>query len=114
MKTKLTTIQIKVILAVTFGNILEWFEIYSYAYLASIISKVFFDFGSYLYNLIATFMVFGIGFLTRPVGGILFGRIGDLLGRKKAFILSIVVMIIPTFLMGCLPTYLSLSNKASR
>jgi MHS family proline/betaine transporter-like MFS transporter len=97
--------QKRVILAVTFGNILEWFEIYSYAYLAPIIAKAFFNFESELSNLFSAFIIFGSGFITRPFGAVLFGRIGDLLGRKKAFILSIVVMTVPTFLMGCLPTY---------
>ncbi|MCI0382220.1 MAG: MFS transporter [Chlamydiae bacterium] len=97
--------QIHVILAVTFGNILEWFEIYSYAYLVPILALVFFNFESSLANWTSAFIVFGSGFLTRPIGAIIFGRIGDLIGRKRAFILSIIIMTVPTFLMGCLPTY---------
>jgi MHS family proline/betaine transporter-like MFS transporter len=101
----LTKGQFRVISVVTFGNILEWFEIYLYAYWAPIISTLFFNFDNYLPNLISTFIVFGAGFLARPFGAILFGRLGDLIGRKQSFTLSITVMTIPTFLMGLLPTY---------
>lgn len=97
--------QTSIILTISFGNILEWFEIYSYAYLAPILARVFFNFETPLLNLLSSFAIFGSGFLTRPFGAIIFGRLGDLLGRKRAFILSITVMTIPTFLMGCLPTY---------
>jgi MFS transporter, MHS family, proline/betaine transporter len=97
--------QSRVILTVTFGNILEWFEIYSYAYLAPVFAKLFFNFESSLFNLFSAFLVFGSGFLARPFGAILFGRFGDLIGRKKAYVWSITIMTIPTFLMGCLPTY---------
>jgi Major Facilitator Superfamily. len=102
---RLSKHQAHVILAVTFGNILEWFEIYSYAYLAPVLSRLFFNFDSSLSNLISAFIIFGSGFLTRPFGAVIFGRLGDLIGRKKAFIGSILTMTIPTFLMGCLPTY---------
>lgn len=97
--------QRRVILAVTFGNILEWFEIYLYAYWSPILSRVFFDFHSQLLNMFGAFLIFGTGFLARPFGAILFGRIGDLIGRKKSYLLSIILMTIPTFLIGCLPTY---------
>jgi len=94
-----------VILAVTLGNILEWYEIYLYIYWAPILSNLFFDTGAEATNLINTFVIFAIGFLARPIGGLFFGRLGDRIGRKKAFILSIITMTGPTFLMGCLPTY---------
>jgi len=104
-KLTLSKEQIHVISAVTFGNILEWFEVYSFAYLAPTLSQKFFHFQSSLSNLIFAFLVFGLGFITRPIGGIIFGRIGDLIGRKKAFVWSIIILTIPTFLMGLLPTY---------
>lgn len=97
--------QIHVIAAVTFGNVLEWFEVYLFAYLAPVLSQVFFGYNGTLSNLEFAFIVFGLGFVTRPLGGILFGRVGDLLGRKKAFFWSIVILTVPTFLMGALPTY---------
>ena len=107
IKHKLTKEQFHVIGVVTFGNILEWYEIYSFVYLAPILARLFFHFDSETSNLFSAFLLFGTGFISRPFGGIIFGRIGDLLGRKKAFIGSIIIMTIPTFLMGCLPTYAS-------
>jgi MHS family proline/betaine transporter-like MFS transporter len=97
--------QKRVILAVTFGNILEWFEIYLYAYWAPLLSRVFFDFDSDLANMISVFIIFGAGFLARPFGAIFFGRLGDIIGRRRSFILSITLLTIPTFLIGFLPTY---------
>jgi MHS family proline/betaine transporter-like MFS transporter len=97
--------QSQIVLAVTFGNILEWFEIYLFVYWAPTLSGVFFDFDSALLNLTSIFLIFGIGFIARPLGAIFFGHLGDMIGRKKSFLLSITVMTIPTFLMGFLPTY---------
>jgi MHS family proline/betaine transporter-like MFS transporter len=94
-----------VILAVTIGSILEWYEIYLYIFWSPILSSLFFSYSSETLNLIGAFLVFAIGFLTRPLGGIIFGRIGDLFGRKKSLILSIIIMAIPSFAMGLLPTY---------
>jgi MFS transporter, MHS family, proline/betaine transporter len=97
--------QRRVIFAVTFGNILEWYEIYLYIYWAPIIANLFFRFDSDLINLTNTLLLFAMGFLIRPLGGVFFGRLGDRIGRKKSFILSIVVMTFPTFCMGLIPTY---------
>jgi len=84
------------------GNLLEWYEIYLFVYWSPIISKLFFNSPSNLTNLTYTFMIFGVGFLARPLGGIFFGRLGDRIGRKKAMILSILMMILPTFVTGLL------------
>lgn len=93
------------VVAVTLGNLLEWYEIYLYVYWAPIISHLFFKPGSDSDRLINAFLVFAVGFLARPLGGLVFGRIGDVIGRKRSLILSIVMMIIPTFITGLLPTY---------
>jgi MHS family proline/betaine transporter-like MFS transporter len=93
------------ILAVTIGSILEWYEIYLYVFWSPILSKLLFNHHSETVNLIGTFLLFAVGFLARPFGGIIFGRIGDLYGRRKSLILSIVVLAIPSFVMGLLPTY---------
>ncbi len=94
-----------VVKVVNFGNILEWFDVYSFSYLATSLAKKFFPFQSSIDGLLLSFLVFGLGFITRPIGGIIFGRIGDHIGRKRAFILSIVTLTVPTFIMGILPTY---------
>lgn len=103
--TKLTKEQSHVISAVTFGNLLEWYDIYSYAYLSPILAKVFFSPEFPESNLLMIFLIFGSAFLIRPFGGIIFGRFGDLVGRKASFLWSVVIITIPTFAMGCLPTY---------
>ena len=97
--------QRNVILAVTFGNLLEWYEIYLYVYWSPVIAKLFFPPEAEKINLSRTFLIFAVGFLARPLGGLFFGRLGDSIGRKKAFILSLVMMTIPTILTGFLPTY---------
>jgi len=101
---KLTKSQKQVIFAVTLGNILEWYDIYLYVFWAPIISKLFFIENSD-YALFNTILFFALGFIFRPLGGVFFGRLGDSIGRKPAFILSILMMAIPTFLLGLIPTY---------
>ena len=96
--------KVTVIAAVSLGNLLEWYEIYLYVYWAPTFATLFFHSTTNL-NLIYTYLIFAIGFLARPLGGLFFGRIGDNLGRKKAMILSILVMIVPTFVIALLPTY---------
>ncbi len=84
-----------VILAVTIGNLLEWYEIYLYVYWAPILSKIFFGNHLSVENLMNVYLIFGLGFLARPLGGIFFGRLGDRIGRKQSLILSILMMTIP-------------------
>ena len=112
LNRKLTVEQRHIIRVVTIGGALEWYEIYSFVYLAPVLSKLFFNQNSGQMSLVNVFLLFGIGFIGRPFGAIVFGRIGDLVGRKKAFIYSIFIMTIPTFLMGCLPTYESIGILA--
>ncbi len=97
--------QIHVIFAVTFGNILEWYDLYLYIYWAPTISTLFFDQHSSSAKLINTIAFFALGFIFRPLGGIIFGRLGDHFGRRVSFLLSIVLMTIPTFALGFIPTY---------
>lgn len=94
-----------VIFGVTIGSILEWYEAYLYIFWAPIFADLFFNRNSELEELQGSFLIFWVGFLARPLGGIFFGRIGDTLGRKKSFILSIVMTAIPTFLISLLPTH---------
>lgn len=104
--------QIQLIIAVTIGNILEWYEIYLYIYWAPIISRLFFNATSDLGNTINVFTVFAIGFMARPLGGLFFGRLGDKIGRKKTLILSVLLMSFPTFVIGLLPTYAQIGSSS--
>ena len=87
------------------GNVMEWYDFAVYGYFASIIGKQFFPSEDPVVSLIASFGAFAAGFLVRPLGGIIFGRIGDLVGRQRAMLLSVMAMAIPTVTMGLLPTY---------
>jgi MHS family proline/betaine transporter-like MFS transporter len=95
----------KVILSCMAGNALEWYDFVLYGYFATTIGSLFFPNFSTFASLMATFGVFAAGFIMRPLGGVIFGHIGDKVGRKNALLWSIYLMAIPTTLIGLLPTY---------
>lgn len=95
----------KVILSGMVGNGLEWYDYALYGHMSIVFSKIFFPAGDESINLIFTFLIFASGFVFRPLGAIIFGRIGDKYGRRKALALSMMLMSIPTGCMGLLPTY---------
>jgi MHS family proline/betaine transporter-like MFS transporter len=95
----------KVVVSGVIGNTLENYDYVLYANFAVIISKMFFPAGDLYTSLIATFGVFAAGFLTRPIGALIFGHIGDKYSRKTALSFSIMLMSFPTSLIGLLPTY---------
>jgi MFS transporter, MHS family, proline/betaine transporter len=90
------------------GNILEWYDFAIYGYVATIIAKNFFPSGDEVGALLATFATFGIGFVARPLGGIIIGRMGDTRGRKAALLLTIFLMAVGTIGIGLIPTYHSI------
>lgn len=92
-------------LSAVIGNIMEFYDFIIYAYLAKYIAINFFDTNNEMTTLLITFSVFASGYLTRPIGSILFGYIGDTIGRKKALVISISIITIATFSMGLLPNY---------
>ena len=96
---------LKIILVGLIGNVMEWYDFAVYGYFAGILGKLFFPSSDPGLSLIASFGAFAAGFLMRPLGGILFGRIGDSMGRQAAMSLSVLAMAIPTVLMALLPTY---------
>lgn len=98
----------KVIYSCMLGNALEWYDFALYGYFATIIGKLFFPSTSDFASLMATFGVFAAGFLMRPLGGIIFGYIGDKIGRRNAMMWSIYIMAIPTAAIGALPTFESI------
>ena len=91
--------------AAAIGNLLEWYDFGVYAYLASLIAAKFFPGSDPTASLLASFAAFGVGFLARPLGGIVIGRLGDTKGRKTALVLTIFLMAFGTVGLGLLPTY---------
>ena len=93
-------------LASVAGNVLEWYDFAIYGYFADIIGQKFFPpTNDESTSIIESFLVFGGAFLVRPIGGILMGYIGDTLSTKRALEISIFLTALPTFSIGCLPTY---------
>ena len=95
----------KAILAASIGNLLEWYDFGVYAYLASLIATKFFPSGDPTASLLAAFAAYGVGFLARPFGGVVIGRLGDTKGRKAALVLTIFLMAFGTVGLGVLPSY---------
>ena len=102
----------KVIFASSLGTVFEWYDFYLYGSLAAIIAKQFFsglDAGSaFIFALLA----FAAGFIVRPFGAIFFGRIGDMIGRKYTFLVTILIMGLSTFIVGLLPSYATIGAAA--
>src|SRR5262245_42864074 len=95
----------KVILASSVGTIFEWYDFYLYATLAPFFAALFFPPGNDTAALLSAFATYAAGFLIRPFGAVIFGRIGDLVGRKYTFLVTIFVMGLATFAVGLLPTF---------
>ena len=102
----------KVIFASSLGTVFEWYDFYLYGSLAAIIAKQFFsglDAGSaFIFALLA----FAAGFIVRPFGALVFGRLGDMIGRKYTFLVTILIMGLSTFIVGILPSYASIGVAA--
>ena len=94
------------------GNVMEWYDFGVYGFFAAAIGAQFFPADDPSTSLLASFGVFAVGFIARPFGGLLFGHVGDRLGRRAAVVASVVLMIIPTLLMAILPTYQQLGVAA--
>jgi MFS family permease len=97
-----------VIFASSLGTVFEWYDFYIYATLAPFFAALFFPSGNATAALLASFATYAAGFLVRPFGALVFGRIGDLVGRKYTFLVTILVMGISTAAVGILPTYASI------
>ena len=95
----------RVILASSVGTIFEWYDFYLYATLAPFFAALFFPPGNDTAALLSAFATYAAGFLVRPFGAVIFGRIGDLVGRKYTFLVTIFVMGLATFAVGLLPTF---------
>nr|WP_293368308.1 MFS transporter [Nevskia sp.] len=102
----------KVIFASSLGTVFEWYDFYLYGSLAAIIAKQFFagtnDTSAFIFALLA----FAAGFAVRPFGALVFGRLGDMVGRKYTFLVTILIMGLSTFCVGLLPNYASIGYAA--
>ena len=111
-KRPMSAEQKKVIFASSLGTVFEWYDFYLYGSLAAIIAKQFFsglDSGSaFIFALLA----FAAGFIVRPFGALVFGRLGDMIGRKYTFLVTIVIMGLSTFIVGLLPSYATIGVAA--
>jgi len=94
-----------VIFASSLGTVFEWYDFYIYGTLAVFFGRLFFPPGNETAGFLSSLALFGVGFSVRPFGALVFGRIGDLVGRKYTFLMTIVVMGLSTALVGALPTY---------
>ncbi|HEX5216721.1 MAG TPA: MFS transporter [Vicinamibacterales bacterium] len=102
----------RVIGAAALGTMIEWYDFYIFGSLATVISPLFYPPGNDTLALIAYLSTFAVGFVVRPFGALFFGRIGDLVGRKYAFVVTLVMMGGATALVGVLPTYASIGIAA--
>ncbi|MEU9297665.1 glycine betaine/L-proline transporter ProP [Streptomyces sp. NPDC048266] len=94
--------------AASLGNAMEWFDFGIYAYLAVTLGHVFFPSGNDTVQLLSSFATFAVAFLIRPLGGMVFGPMGDRLGRKKVLALTMILMAVGTFAIGLIPSYASI------
>ena len=95
----------RVIFASSLGTVFEWYDFYLYGALAVFFGGLFFPPGNETAGLLASLATFGAGFAVRPFGALVFGRVGDMIGRKYTFLVTIVLMGLSTALVGVLPTY---------
>jgi MFS family permease len=108
----LTKAEYKIVGLTAIGGALEFYDFTIYALFASYIRQHFFYSGDPFIGFMNTFAVFALGYLARPLGGIVFGHLGDKLGRKSAFSLAVFLMAMATLLIGCLPDYQSIGIMA--
>ena len=101
-----------VIIASSLGTVFEWYDFYIYGTLAAFFGKLFFPAGNETAGYLSSLALFGVGFSVRPFGALVFGRLGDMAGRKYTFLVTIIVMGFSTALVGMLPTYASIGFLA--
>ncbi len=102
----------KVIIASSAGTIFEWYDFYLYGSLAAVIGAQFFSAYPEATRNVFALLAFAAGFIVRPFGALFFGRLGDLIGRKYTFLITIMIMGLSTFLVGCLPSYETIGTAA--
>jgi len=108
----MTAAEKKVIFASSLGTVFEWYDFYLYGSLAAFIAKQFFSALDPASGFIFALLAFAAGFIVRPFGALFFGRLGDMIGRKYTFLVTIVIMGLSTFIVGILPSYASIGVAA--
>ncbi|MGH7547203.1 MAG: MFS transporter [Gemmatimonadales bacterium] len=103
----------RVVVAAAVGNVIEWYDFYIFGSLAAILSVQFFEKSNPVAALLSTVALFSIGFLIRPLGALVFGRIGDLVGRKYTFLITLSGMGLSTAMIGVVPSYASIGLTAA-
>ncbi|MDH2918988.1 MAG: MFS transporter [Sideroxydans sp.] len=109
---RMTNEEKKVIFASSLGTVFEWYDFYLYGSLAAVISKQFFSGVNETTGFIFALMAFAAGFAVRPFGAVVFGRLGDMIGRKYTFLITILIMGLSTFVVGLLPNYATIGVAA--
>ena len=102
----------KILFASSLGTVFEWYDFFLYGSLAAFIAKHFFAKADPATGLIFALLAFAAGFIVRPFGALVFGRLGDMIGRKYTFLATILIMGVSTFGVGLLPTYESIGMAA--
>ena len=112
MNKEIRAAERRIVVAGLAGNVMEWYDFGTYGYFAATIGKLFFPAHDPAVSLIASFAVFAVGFIGRPLGALIFGHIGDRSGRKRALMASVLMMAIPTMFIGLLPTHAQIGIAA--
>jgi len=102
----------RIIFASSLGTMIEWYDFYIFGSLAAVMSPLLFPGKDPVWDMIKYWALFATGFVVRPFGALVFGRIGDLIGRKYAFLVTLTIMGLSTFLLGCIPTYAAIGLLA--
>ena len=102
----------RAVVAAVIGNFIEWYDFTLYGYLAVVIAPLFFPAENRLVSLMATFAVFGVAFVMRPIGALVFGSIGDRIGRRNTLAAIILITSGATFFIGLVPSYESIGILA--
>jgi len=103
----------RVVIAAAVGNVIEWYDFYIFGSLAAILSVQFFSKTDPVAAFLSTVAIFSVGFLIRPLGAFVFGRVGDLVGRKYTFLITLSGMGLSTALIGVVPSYASIGVAAA-
>src|SRR6476620_8366659 len=103
----------RVVIAAAVGNVIEWYDFYIFGSLASILAVKFFEKGHPVAAFLSTVALFSVGFLIRPLGAFLFGWLGDKVGRKYTFIVTLTGMGLSTAVIGMIPTYAQIGIAAA-